>query len=96
MSSHPSLSGSSAPLSPSRRLAKAAGVAIVGLALVGVTGCSNLNSTQERSLSGGAIGAGAGAVAGAATGGCISCGAVIGGAIGAGAGYIYDQAEKNK
>ena len=35
-----------------------------------------------------------GAAAGAVTGGCVSCGAVIGGAAGAGAGYIYDKSKK--
>ncbi|TAL39574.1 MAG: hypothetical protein EPN97_02395 [Alphaproteobacteria bacterium] len=56
--------------------------------------CSGMNTTQQRVLSGGAIGAGAGAVGTAMTGGCVSCGAAIGGAVGAGAGYIYDQDEK--
>ena len=53
-----------------------------------------MNSTQQRTLSGGAIGAGSGAVITAITGGCIWCGAAIGGAVGAGAGYVYDQVKK--
>lgn len=60
-----------------------------------VSGCSGMNSTQQRTLSGGAIGAGVGAAGAAVTGGCLSCGAVIGGAVGAGAGYIHDQMEKD-
>jgi len=56
--------------------------------------CSNMNSTQQRTLSGGAIGAAGGAVITAVTGGCVWCGAAIGGAVGAGAGYVYDQVKK--
>lgn len=61
-------------------------------ALISVTsGCANMNHTQQRMLSGGAIGAGVGAVGTVMTGGCVSCGAVIGAAAGAGAGYVLDQ-----
>lgn len=63
-------------------------------AMLTLAGCSGLNQTQQRVLSGGAIGAGVGAAGTALTGGCVSCGAVIGGAVGAGAGYIHDQLEK--
>lgn len=59
-------------------------------------GCEGMNNTQQRTLSGGALGAGVGAVGTVLTGGCVSCGAAIGGAVGAGAGYIYDQMEKDK
>ena len=59
-------------------------------------GCEGMNNTQQRTLSGGAIGAGVGAVGTVLTGGCVSCGAAIGGAVGAGAGYIYDRMEKDK
>lgn len=69
------------------------GGAMLVLALT-LASCSGMNTTQQRVLSGGAIGAGAGAVGTAMTGGCVSCGAAIGGAVGAGAGYIYDQDEK--
>lgn len=54
-------------------------------------GCSGLNDTEQRTLSGGAIGAGVGAVGTAVTGGCVACGAAIGGAVGAGAGYLSDK-----
>lgn len=47
--------------------------------------CSNLNTQQERALSGGAIGAAGGAVIGALTGGWV-VGAIIGGAAGAAVG----------
>jgi len=64
------------------------------IAGLGLAGCSGMNETQQRTLSGGAIGAGVGAVGTVMTGGCVSCGAVIGGAVGAAGGYIYDQMEK--
>lgn len=67
----------------------------VGLALallLATAGCSNMNSTEQRMLSGGAIGAGTGAVVGAVTGGLgIATGAAIGAAAGAATGYIIDQ-----
>lgn len=65
------------------------------LGLAALSACSNLDTTQERVLSGGAIGAGVGAATTILTGGCISCGTAIGGAVGAGAGYAYDYFEKN-
>ena len=68
--------------------------AAVIVAFLGITGCSGLSTTEQRVLSGGAIGAGAGALVGAASG-CISCGAAIGGAVGAGAGYVYDKAKND-
>ena len=71
---------------------------LTALAVVGLiaAGCSNMNNTQQRTLSGGAIGAGAGAAVTAVTGGSIVGGALIGGALGAGAGYLYDMDQRNK
>ena len=54
-------------------------IVCVMLAFVALTGCSDLNRTQQKVLSGGAIGAGTGAAAAVLTGGCIGCGAAIGG-----------------
>lgn len=73
------------------RISALAGIALCALAL---GGCSNMNSTEQRVLSGGAIGAGAGAGVTLMTGGCVACGAAIGGVIGAGAGYVIDKVEK--
>lgn len=67
--------------------------AILGL---GLAACSGMNDTEQRTLSGGAIGAGVGAVGTVVTGGCVSCGAVIGAGVGAVGGYVYDQVEKSK
>lgn len=61
-----------------------------------LSACSGMTNTQQRTLSGAAIGAGVGTAGTAMTGGCVSCGAAIGAAAGAGAGYIYDQSEKRK
>ena len=63
------------------------------IAALGLGACSGLNKTQERTLSGGAIGAGVGAAGTVLTGGCVACGAAVGGAVGAGVGYIYDQTQ---
>jgi osmotically inducible lipoprotein OsmB len=70
-------------------------VPVAALALLGTAACSNMDNTQQRVISGGAIGTGVGVVGTVLTGGCVWCGAVIGGAVGAGAGYIYDQTEKS-
>lgn len=73
--------------------------AVLPLALaaaLGVAGCSGMSNTEQRVLSGGAIGAGVGAAGTAITGGCVTCGAVIGGAAGAGAGYLYDRYREDR
>ncbi|WP_149538978.1 YMGG-like glycine zipper-containing protein [Siccirubricoccus phaeus] len=50
--------------------------------------CSGMNRTQQRTLSGGAIGAAGGAAVGAITGGSPLTGALIGGAGGAAIGAL--------
>ena len=54
--------------------------------------CSGMNTTDQRTLSGAGIGAAAGTVITAATGGCIICGAAIGAGAGALGGFLYDRA----
>ena len=61
------------------------------LVLVALAGCSNMDSTEQSTLSGGAAGAAIGAGATVLTGGCVACGAAIGGAVGAGTGYVIDK-----
>lgn len=63
-------------------------------ASLALAGCAGMSDTEQRVLSGGAIGAGSGALITAATGGCVACGAAIGGAVGAAGGYVYDQMKK--
>jgi osmotically inducible lipoprotein OsmB len=58
-------------------------------------GCSNMSATQQRTLTGGAIGASSGALIGWAAG-CPACGAAIGGGAGLLGGYAYDQYEKSQ
>lgn len=71
-------------------------LAVLVLALLSLTACENMSTTQQRVLSGGAIGATVGTVGTVMTGGCVACGAAIGGAVGAGTGYVVDQIEKSK
>lgn len=68
---------------------------LAAASLLLLAGCSNMNDTQQRTLSGAGIGAGVGTVGTVMTGGCVGCGAAIGAAAGAAGGYIYDQVEKD-
>jgi hypothetical protein len=69
-------------------------VMCAGVLALSLSACSGMSSTEQRTLSGGAIGAGAGAALGAITGGSLVGGALIGGAAGAVGGYIYDHEKK--
>lgn len=71
-------------------------IVLTATSLVGLSACSNMSDTSQRTLSGAAIGAAAGAGVGALTGGALLWGAAGGAAIGAVGGYVYDQHEKNK
>ncbi|MGG5822643.1 YMGG-like glycine zipper-containing protein [Falsiroseomonas sp. HW251] len=53
--------------------------------------CEGMNRTQQRALSGGAIGAAGGAAVGALTGGSLVTGALIGGAGGAAVGALTSR-----
>lgn len=64
------------------------GASILALGL-GLAACGN--STGQRALSGGAIGAGLGAGAAAVTGGAIGTGAIVGGAAGAATGALTSK-----
>ena len=65
------------------------------LCCVSVAGCSNMSPTEQRALSGTAIGTAGGAVLGA-IGGNAALGAVAGGVAGLAGGLIYDQVKKNE
>jgi predicted small secreted protein len=56
-------------------------------------GCSGMSATQQRVLSGGAIGASSGALIGWAAG-SPAAGAAIGGGAGMLGGFLYDQYQK--
>jgi osmotically inducible lipoprotein OsmB len=67
--------------------------ALLGLS---IAGCAGMSNTQQRMLSGGAIGAGSGAAIGAISGGSAGTGAAIGGAAGVVGGALVDQHEKSR
>lgn len=56
--------------------------------IISLTACSNMNDRQQKMVSGATIGTGVGAVGAAATGGCVTCGALIGAGVGTAAGAI--------
>lgn len=60
-----------------------------------LTGCSNMNQTQQRAASGTLIGAGAGAALGA-IGGNAGLGAAVGAGAGLAGGLIYDKVKKDQ
>jgi uncharacterized membrane protein len=68
---------------------------LVVAAWLALAGCSNMSATEQRVLSGGAIGAGGGAVIGALAG-SPAIGAAAGAGAGALGGLIYDQAQKTR
>ena len=70
-------------------------IALVVVVVLLVGSCSGMSNTQQRVLTGGAVGAGSGALIGWAAG-CPGCGAAIGGGAGLVGGYIYDQYEKSR
>jgi osmotically inducible lipoprotein OsmB len=66
---------------------------IIATALTMLTACGQ--SVGDRALSGGAIGAGTGAVGGAILGGDPVTGAIVGGAVGAAAGGLTKEKDVN-
>jgi len=70
--------------------------AAMALLTATIAGCSHMTTTQQRALSGGAIGAGGGAALSAITGGSILMGTAIGAGAGAVGGLIYDDYKKKK
>jgi outer membrane protein OmpA-like peptidoglycan-associated protein len=68
-------------------------LALSAAAVFTLSGCANMNETQQGAAKGAGIGAIAGAVLGSATGGSKGAarGAILGGALGAGGGYLWSQ-----
>lgn len=67
-------------------------LSVVVLSMLGLTACANMNNTEQRVVSGTAIGAGTGAVAGALIPGLsVGGGALIGAGAGAVTGLIVDE-----
>jgi hypothetical protein len=68
----------------------ALGVLVVGL----TTGCAGMSTRQQRTLSGGAIGAAGGAAIGAMAG-SPATGAIVGGAVGTATGALWEDIKKS-
>ena len=66
------------------------------VAAFAIGGCANMDTGQQRELSGGAIGADAGAAITAVAGGNPIWGAIGGAAAGTLGGYLYNKNEQNK
>jgi len=64
-------------------------VFVLGISLV-LVGCAGMTDTQQRALTGGAMGAAGGAAIGALAGNA-ALGAAIGGAAGASGGFLYGR-----
>lgn len=69
-------------------------LAIMVIALV-VSGCAGMSPTEQRVLSGGAMGAAGGTLIGLAAG-SPAIGAAVGGGAGLLGGYVYDQYQKSQ
>jgi osmotically inducible lipoprotein OsmB len=70
-------------------------IVIIMVLTLALAGCSGMSTTQQRVVSGGAIGASSGALIGWAAG-SPAAGAAIGGGAGLLGGYLYDQYEKSQ
>ena len=64
--------------------------------VVGITGCANMSSGEQRTLSGAGIGAAAGALVGELAVGRPMAGAALGAAAGGAGGWLYDRHEKSE
>lgn len=71
-------------------------MALVFTLIVCITGCAGMTPTQQRVLSGSAIGTAAGVGTAAIVGGSLVTGAVVGAAAGAVGGIIVDEIEKSR
>jgi hypothetical protein len=66
----------------------------IGLLILPLAACDGMTRTQQRAVSGGAIGAAGGAALGAITGGSLLTGAVLGGAGGAAVGALTSPSRR--
>jgi hypothetical protein len=67
---------------------------LAALVAAPLAACDGMTRTQQRALSGGAIGAAGGAAIGAVTGGSLLTGAVLGGAGGAAVGALTSPSRR--
>jgi len=66
-------------------------ITIIAIAALSVGGCANMTTTEQRTLSGAAIGALGGAAIAAIAESSVAAGAGIGAGVGAVAGYLYSH-----
>jgi uncharacterized protein YcfJ len=64
--------------------------------VVGITGCANMSSGEQRTLSGAAIGTAAGALVGQLATGRPLTGAAFGAAAGAAGGWLYNRHQESQ
>ena len=64
--------------------------------IAGLAGCSNMSTTEQRTLSGAAIGTAGGALIAGLTHGNVGTGALIGAVAGTAGGWLYDHHEKSE
>lgn len=69
---------------------------LTALFAVFISGCTGMSQREQSTLSGGAIGAGGGAILSGASGGRPAVGAALGGAAGALTGYILGDKDSRK
>ena len=69
---------------------------LMAVLAVSVSGCADMSSGEQRTLSGAGIGAAAGALVGGLAKGRPLAGAAWGAAAGAAGGYLYDRHEKSQ
>jgi uncharacterized membrane protein len=69
---------------------------LMAVLAVSVSGCANMSSGEQRTLSGAGIGAAAGALIGELAVGRPMAGAAWGAAAGGAGGYLYDRHEKSQ
>jgi len=62
----------------------------------GLTGCANMSSGEQRTMSGAGIGAAAGALVGELALGRPMAGAALGAAVGGAGGYLYNRHEESQ
>jgi osmotically inducible lipoprotein OsmB len=75
---------------------KTRNLVLAGCLVVGFTGCSNMSTGEQRTLSGAAIGTAAGALIGGLATGRPMEGAAIGAAVGGAGGWLYNRHEESE
>ncbi len=75
---------------------KTRNLVLVCCLVIGFTGCANMSSGEQRTLSGAGIGAAGGALIGGLATGRPLRGAAIGTAVGAVSGWLYNRHEQSQ